>query len=204
MDAKVNEIYDRFQVSVTLVQGTELYHRYEYQSGPQPCYIAYDPDSKKLRADWLEGNHMCLATFFNRRIEWGLSPLREEDANRLLLDIAPSCSVISEGYAETWNGSNYVGVYDDNAREAIKVIEDKIDTVVQESSPLRGEYAEDLFQGANLVGLGLKKQMTPFELTVLVEDLEEICRDEHGVVEVIGLIDYLLEKQEILPEIGGR
>ncbi|NIU83725.1 MAG: hypothetical protein GWN31_08345 [Candidatus Thorarchaeota archaeon] len=45
--------------------------------------------------------------------------------------------------------------------------------------------------------------MTSSEFTDLVEDLEEICRVEHDVVEVIGLADYLEEKQELLPELEG-
>jgi len=103
-----------------------LYHKYPTQMQPQSTYIELDPDAETLRATWNGeiGNAVPFSVWHGtiRRYSLPSSELKTEAIGWFLDEIAPYAQRVCDGYSEEWDGSNYVGIINDDARDAEEVI----------------------------------------------------------------------------------
>lgn len=103
-----------------------LFCQYNGQFQPQPAYIYLDCDEGILGADYSGeiGNGAPSTVWHSRELRWNIDCyLNRQGINRRLEHIAELAQTILNGYDTDWNGSNLVGTFTAEAREAIDEIE---------------------------------------------------------------------------------
>lgn len=105
--------------------------KYDSQHDVQSAYVELDCRNEKLYStyDSSIGYSVPLSVWHNRELRFGISPYLKIDAiNALLDEIAPLAQRVIDGYEEEWDGSNYIGMYTDDAEEAKSAIESLCDS----------------------------------------------------------------------------
>jgi len=108
---------------------SDLYHRYDGQTGPQRTFLAFDPERRILSVAW--DPEIGGSVYHGRRIRrYPLpSPLLSHAAILALMDqVAPLAARVADGYKkEALDGqARTVGRLDDDACEAEASIEDAL------------------------------------------------------------------------------
>lgn len=103
---------------------TTIRYRYPNELLPQPAYVWLDCEKEQLRAaydpnigGWDSDVHSGMTLRWQIAIEWG-----DEEIDRLLKELAPLAETVISGTTKTWNGNDWVAVYDEKASEAIDKI----------------------------------------------------------------------------------
>lgn len=112
-----------------------LYFKYPRQFQAQPAFIELDcRGTGELMADYSgEIGNAVPIYFWNRlAVRWPIEPETTGDSlEKLFSDekFLNLCQTIVDGFEEKWDGSNFVGVYDDDAEAAIESAENIIDNL---------------------------------------------------------------------------
>jgi len=87
-------------MALTIKKTNSLYHHYQGQTDPQPCYVQLDCDEGTLSADWDGeiGGAVPIAVWNGTALRWGIPALRAEAADDLLERLAPLAQQILNGY----------------------------------------------------------------------------------------------------------
>ena len=127
--------------------------------------------------------------------------MRAETANALLLEVKPLAQRVCDGYDERWDGSNTVGVFNDDATEASEAIEalcdgPESDLCVWEASDWFASFSdEDLARD-----LGITAKTTDDELKNIAFREEQAASDSDGCDGVEGVVEYLTKIRDWLVE----
>lgn len=101
-----------------------LYHRDHGDFEPLPAYIEIDPDAGELSAGVGQKSGTPIYVWLKKACRVGVSAhLMHDEIKELLDEIKPLAEVVASGYAEKWDGSNYVGRLDADAEGALSKIE---------------------------------------------------------------------------------
>lgn len=134
MNTTINIITDNLDRSKA-----PLYCQYQGQCQPQPAYIELDcRGAGELIADYNGeiGNAVPSYYWHGLAVRWGVSCETSADSLRSLFaddDFMATCQRIVDGFEEEWDGSNFVGRYNDDANSAIedaeRIIDNSLDQV---------------------------------------------------------------------------
>ena len=169
-----------------------LYHKYPTQLQPQPTYIELDPEAETLRADWDSeiGNAVPVAVWHGRICRYTLPSayLRAEAIAWFMDEIAPYAQRVCDGYSGRWDGSNYVGELDDDAREAEEVIYRILDDQMDdEGDCIQVWEAADWYQHEHAAWVArLAEGMTD-------EELRSALKEGAGEIDVLEEVDRFVK-----------
>ena len=185
--------------SITIAEVGDLYLRYAGQTSPQPCYVELDCEGETLSAevDTAIGPGTPFRVWHGRAIRWSIPALTESAAEGMLLDLIPLAERICAGYSCAWDGSNNVGRYSEDARDAAEAIRDLCDRDWSEGETLSVWDAHDWYgscgTGAQIARqVGLTAETTDAELDSIVES-EESAASPHQIDGICGLLRSLRE-----------
>jgi len=101
-----------------------LYCKYDRQPYPQPCYLQLDCRSGDLSCGYQSeiGNGISRAEYQDHLHRWPIPCLVSDEANTLLVEVAPVAQSVINGYHSEWDGRNTVGHYTEDAQEALDLI----------------------------------------------------------------------------------
>lgn len=176
----------------------QLYCRYYGQNSPQPCYIALDLESGEMYADYNPniGGGMGMREWHGIVRTWVIPVLRASAANELMEEIADLAQQVLDGGEVVWDGNNYVGRLDDDARGASDSIENML---LDAEGQLEVWDAESYYAGlgdqrAQAEYLGITAATTDDELAAIVTK-EESCPE--GEVDLVtGVADHLSDLRD--------
>lgn len=119
-------------ITVTTIESDDpaaLYQKFRGQNAPQPVYVELDLETGDLSAYASPeiGNGMPKRVYHRRAIRWTVPVLTPEACNALLFEIEPHAGILLDGSAIEWDGSNHVGILDDDAQDAVQTISDLCD-----------------------------------------------------------------------------
>ena len=116
-------------ITITPVEGDELYRRYRGETSQQPVYVSLDCETGELSAaaSSIIGSGAPMDVFNGIVRRWRIPALTENAANALLAEIAPLAERVVAGFERVFDGSSHVGKYDDDAIDAIGEILDLCD-----------------------------------------------------------------------------
>lgn len=116
-----------------------LYFQYQIQNQPQPAYIELDcRGDGELMADYSGeiGNAVPMYYWHRLAVRWSVpSEISGTSLQSIFADedFLACCQRIVNGFEEKWDGSNWVGHYDEDAKSAIeqaeRIIEQLTETV---------------------------------------------------------------------------
>lgn len=112
-------------ITNNLDEKAPVYHKYPGQINPQPAFIELDCRGEgKLMADYSGeiGNAVPCYYWNGLAVRWGISSETSGDSLKTIFEneeLLAICQRIVDGFEEKWNGSNFVGKYSDDAKEAI-------------------------------------------------------------------------------------
>lgn len=191
---------------VKLDGSDDLYCRYSGQLAPQPCYIELDcrPDVAQLLAAYNPeiGNATPFYVHHRHAIRWNIPALRADVANALLEDLAPLAERVVAGYETHWNGHNTVARYSEDARAAMREIENYL-----HAQDYSDEEECNVWDAAEYFGplggardqaqeLGITASSTDEDLKVIADrELDEA--GDNGITGIDGLtshLEYLRDK----------
>lgn len=111
-------------ITLHTVYGTDLYHQYPGQSGPQKCHVELDPEERTLRASYGPeiGNGVPCTVYHRLTLRWTIACLKGPDATDLMRDLTTHAAVICKGFERVWDGHNHVGQYDSEAEDEITIV----------------------------------------------------------------------------------
>ncbi len=102
-----------------------LYCQYDGQCTTQPAYVEIAPEARILSSDYSGDDGIPMDVWNERRLQIPVSnQLRNDEIDALLLELVPLAVRVCEGYADHWDGSNYVGCYSSDAITAWEAIKD--------------------------------------------------------------------------------
>lgn len=185
--------------TITIAPVGDLYLRFAGQTSPQPCYVELDCEGETLCAEvnGSIGPGTPFSVWHGRSIRWAIPALTESAAEGLLLDLIPLADRICAGYSCEWDGSNNVGRYSEDARDAAEAIRDLCDREWGEGEVLSVWHAQDWYgpcgTGAQIARqVGLTAETTDAELDSIVES-EESAASPHQIDGVWALLRNLRE-----------
>jgi hypothetical protein len=114
---------------------TPVFFKYPRQFQAQPAFIELDcRRNGELSADYTGeiGNAVPVYLWNRLAVRWSIEPeTTGESLERLFSDekFLNICQTIVDGFEEKWNGSNFVGVYNEDAEAGIELAE----SIVEES-----------------------------------------------------------------------
>ncbi|TMZ67395.1 hypothetical protein EMG21_28710 [Klebsiella pneumoniae] len=121
--ARLNQLANEEPTMVRIIACTEpaeLYHHYQGQTEPQPCYIELDLSERTLLADYNAeiGNGIPMRVYHGLVRRYPIPALTAEAANRVMEQIRPLAERICSDSEEIWDGSNHVARIGDDAAAA--------------------------------------------------------------------------------------
>ena len=133
-------------ITITPVEGDELYRRYRGETSQQPVYVSLDCETGELSAaaSSIIGSGAPMDVFNGIVRRWRIPALTENAANALLAEIAPLAERVVAGFERVFDGSSHVGKYDDDAIDA--AIRKDIDAYMEHGSdvqPVSHNYEYD-------------------------------------------------------------
>lgn len=174
------------KVSIVPVRGTaDLLCVYGGQSRPQDCYVALDTRDGQFFADYNGevGNAVPADVWHGIVRRWAIPPLSAAGANALLADLAPAAERVLAGAEVRWNGSNHVGVLDEDADVANAEI-------AEACASVEGDlYYEDPDEWFDEVRDEIAARAATEDLDTLAEELDGDGSQDQPVL--IGLVGYL-------------
>jgi len=175
----------------------ELYCQYSGQSGPQPALLCLNLDDGEVSASYRANiGGQSMRAFHNRDIEWEIPTFRVDAFRRFIDSVRDDLQTIFDGATVEWNGNNYVGRLDDDARDAADRIEDACNDAMAQADPTdvwSPWEAADWFAPTSLDELGLSPASTDDEIEQ-VADREIKTAD--AVLDRDDVIDYLREQRD--------
>lgn len=189
------------KITVTTVNGTELYYRYASENQAQDCYVELDARTGALRAESNGeiGNAVPQDVHYGHRMRWTIPALKADRANALLAEIAPLAQRIVAGYASRWDGNHEVAKLSKDASAAVDEIEALCDATAREDEAVLVTWtAADFFgvlgdRDAQAAELGITAESTD-------EDLKAIAHRELSNAEGVDVIDGIGSYLERLRE----
>ena len=185
--------------TITIAEVGDLYLKYSGQSQQQDCYVQLDCESETLSAevDTAIGPGTPFRVWHGRTIRWRIPALTESAAEGLLLDLIPLAERICAGYSCEWDGSNNVGRYSEDAREAAEAVRDLCDRDWSEGEKLSVWDAHDWYGSCGTRAMlaqqvGLTAETTDAELDSIVES-EETAASPHQIDGIWALLRNLRE-----------
>lgn len=123
---------DSPDITVTTIEIDDpaaLHQKFRGQNAPQPVYVELDLGTGDLSAYVSPeiGNGVPERVYHRRAIRWTIPVLTPKACNALLFEIAPHAGILLDGSAIEWDGSNHVGILDDDAQDAVQTISDLCD-----------------------------------------------------------------------------
>ncbi|PJE97136.1 hypothetical protein CUT44_14230 [Streptomyces carminius] len=202
-------------MSVTTVQvipctsSDELYRRYPSQGEAQPVYLQLGLEDGILHAsyDALIGNGAPPEVFHGRERRYYLpTVLTGDGANKLMHELAPLAQRVVDGGEVRWNGNNFVGVLNEDARAAEDEIQEQIGAI-----ETAAECNEDVLPVWDVDGVCGGDEVEEHGITAATtdEELEEIAArilkdHREGMKQpcaiVDGLEEYLRDLRDQLAE----
>ncbi len=176
-------------ITITPVEGDELYRRYRGETSQQPVYVSLDCETGELSAaaSSIIGSGAPMDVFNGIVRRWRIPALTENAANALLAEIAPLAERVVAGFERVFDGSSHVGKYDD-AIDAIGEILDLCDRDWSDQT-IEAWDAADWFGGvggrdAQRASLGITAETTDEELSA-IED-REVSNASPRIIENAG------------------
>lgn len=186
--------------TITIEEVGDLFLKYSGQYQQQPCYVQLDCEAETLCAevDGSIGPGTPFRVWHGRVIRWSIPALTESAAEGLLLALIPLADRICAGYSCEWDGSNNVGRYSEDARDAAEAIRDLCDRD-WEGQTIEAWDAHDWYgqvgSGACLARqIGITAETTEEELAALVEREE----DQASPARIEGVERFLRDLREEL------
>ena len=113
-------------------------------------------------------------------LRWQLPALTADAANALMGDIADAAGRVCDGFERAWDGHNFVGRYDEDAREA----QDEISRAIERREPWDPRDVIEPWDAADWLGalgglarqgeeLGIAADTTDDELNTIADRVEE-------------------------------
>ena len=183
------------KVKIAEVEGQfVLYCHYRGQTQIQPCFIELDLEDGTLSADYDGeiGGAVPFSVWHRRAIRWGIPLMTADAVNGLMETILPLAQRVFDGAEIEWDGSNLVGVYNDDADAAIEEIEricgaEEGDLEVWEASEWLSAAEDEL---------GVTADMDDDALNELADELEDNALDDGILLE--DTVDYLRRVRDAL------
>jgi hypothetical protein len=183
---------------------TGLYHRYPREQQPQHCFVQLDCDEEDLSAgyDPEVGGGIPFAVFHGRTLRWSIPVLLANAANALLEQVAVFAERVVDGYECRWDGSNHVGVFDDDAKAAIEEIADLCREDFRRDLIVSASSAEDWLRRTSDAELDITPATTDEQLDVIADTIEhEVSSQDIDILE--GLSEYLRKRRDESKAIWG-
>jgi len=165
-----------------------LFDLYPGQQAPQDVFVALSIEDEAM---WAEsngeiGNAVPMDVWHGTTLRWYMPPIQAAAANALMDELLPLAERVIDGASVKWDGNNNVGVYTEDASDAIHEIERIVNDWACERVGFDWMSAADWFQRDNdeVVGLirdGLSAQDIcarveadlPTEPMMMLPDLDE-------------------------------
>lgn len=167
-----------------LTEVDELLCHYPGQTSPQDCFLELDPKEGTVRCGYSGevGNAVPVAVYNRRILRWRIPVLRDTAANRLMADLVPLFVRIVDGYDTEWNGSDTVGVLDEDAQKAMDAVIVACDTDWPETAIVQVSDAADWYAAlgsrtAQAAHLGITSETTDDQLAAIVETEETAAKN---------------------------
>lgn len=190
-----------------------LYCRYDGQLHAQKVNVTLDLEDGELTADY-EGSVGAIpeSVFHDRTLWFGIPPLVDEVANRLLDALAPLAQRVLDGADIEWDGNNHVGVLDDDAAAARDEIErlcawHRNSAEAGDASAQVIEYdADDWYTGFEREAIdrtGLTVDSTDADLERMAAEETELATtlsSNYGYTLLTGAYDWLHRQREKMRE----
>jgi len=130
----------------------ELYLKYTCQNRPQPVYLVLDIETLELFAmvNGELGNTTTARNHHGIELRWRIPALRVAALATLMEQVRPMAETILAHSTVVWNGSNHVGVLDEDGHDAVETINGSVDAascVWDETDVYEVRDASDYFGG---------------------------------------------------------
>ncbi len=114
----------------------QLYAHFQGQTDQQDAFIALDIRDGRMWADYNHeiGNAVPMSVHHELVLRWYMPPFLAATANRIMDTIAKDAQRVLDGASAEWDGSNTVGRYTDDARDAIEDIGIEVNTWADDSA----------------------------------------------------------------------
>jgi hypothetical protein len=188
-------------IEITKVSGNYLHCQYPGQTSAQPVHVELDcREEGALSASYNPeiGSGVPETVHARFVLRWTIPALKADAANELLAKIAPLAERIVSGFDEVWNGSNFVGDFDDDADDACEDIEALCDKArgAGEDEALSVWQAADWYAGvgsarAQAAELGITENTTDDQLVKIAA--REAQNAKSDGVDVLNNLDKYLE-----------
>lgn len=191
------------RITISPVEGTELYCHYPRQTSRQPCYVELHCQTGVLSASYNpEYNGQPMHVFNGLAVRWTIPALKAVAANELLSEIKPLAERVVDGFYSEWSGSNEVGRFNQAASDACEAIRSLCDRVIGEGVELNVYKAEDYYGpfGTDVERaqtLGIRRNMSDTELKDIAAS-EAATAESNGIDLIDGLQAYLEKLREVL------
>lgn len=158
----------------TVDDDDDMYCQFGGQYEAQDCYVWIDPGAREMGAEYNAeiGNAVPMPVWHHLMLRFSIPVLTADAANSLLEELEPLARRICDGFETEWDGSNWVGEYDNDAEAASAEIE----RICQETL---GDYDShvQVWEAAEWFSDGMRDAAKTFGVTASTTDdeLAEIC-----------------------------
>lgn len=185
---------DTTAVTIDPVEGEELYDFDSYTGRATGAWLWLDCASRKLscRCASRDRTGMPAGVWHGLTLRWQLPALTADAANALMSDLADAAGRVCDGFERAWDGHNFVGRYDEDARAA----QDEIERAIERREPWSPHEVIEMWDAADWLGalgslaqqgaeLGITADTTDDELDAVAARVEgEAAEDGHRVRDV--------------------
>lgn len=189
-------------IIIAVKKMADLYRQYPGQLRAQRCYVEIDCKHGTLSCsyDAEVGNAVPAYVYHGHAIRYGIPCLTPEAANGLMDAILPLAQRVEAGYTSDWDGDNMVGRYNEDATEALGIIEDMlrdIDYEDQIEAWDAGDWLGDVTHYYNRDGAHCRRENVEI---VKIDCIGTITADttDNEISEMVEKIEDELEPHQIL------
>ena len=174
---------DTTDITIEPVEGEDdLYDFDPYRGSSTGAWLWLDCASRTLscRCASRDRTGMPAGVWHGLALRWQLPALTADAANALMEDVADAAARVCEGFERAWDGHNFVGRYNDDARDA----QDEISRAIERREPWDPRDVIDPWDAADWLRalgglarqgaeLGITADTTDDELDAIAARVEE-------------------------------
>jgi hypothetical protein len=178
----ITDTTDTTEITIEPVEGDDLYDHDAYAGRATGAWLWLDCASRTLscRCASRDRTGMPAGVWHGLTLRWQLPALTADAANALMGDIADAAGRVCDGFERAWDGHNFVGRYDEDAREA----QDEISRAIERREPWDPRDVIEPWDAADWLGalgglarqgeeLGIAADTTDDELNTIADRVEE-------------------------------
>lgn len=178
----ITDTTDTTEITIEPVEGDDLYDHDPYRGSSTGAWLWLDCASRTLscRCASRDRTGMPAGVWHGLTLRWQLPALTADAANALMEDLADAAARVCDGFERAWDGHNFVGRFDEEAREA----QDEISRAIERREPWDPRDVIEPWDAADWLGalgnlarqgeeLGITADTTNDELDAIAARVEE-------------------------------